>query len=419
MNASGISAPETSASERDPLVSVAEAIEHIRAGKMIIAVDDADRENEGDLMIAAETASVEAVNFMARYGRGLICVPMTEERANALELVPMVTEGTDPLGTAFTISVDAVKGVTTGISASDRANTIRALADTTSVPSDFSKPGHIFPLVAKKGGVLRRAGHTEAAVDLAALAGLEPMGVICEILNDDGTMARMPDLVRFAREHDLAIIAIQDLIAHRRRTEDLVVKVASIVLPNRFGDFRLHAFEEKLTGDIHLALALGSIDDGEPVLVRAHSECLTGDLFHSFRCDCGEQMEAALEMINREGRGVLLYMRQEGRGIGLKNKLKTYELQEKGLDTVEANAKLGFKADLRDYGIGAQILVKIGVRRLRLITNNPRKIIGLSAYGLTVEERVEMHMESRPENRRYLEAKRDKLGHMLRFLGEP
>jgi 3,4-dihydroxy 2-butanone 4-phosphate synthase/GTP cyclohydrolase II len=406
-------------SERDPMVSVEAAIELIRAGRMIIVVDDADRENEGDLVIAAEHASVEAVNFMARFGRGLICVPMTEKRADELELVPMVLEGNDPLGTAFTISVDASRGVTTGISAADRAATIRALANPASTANDFVKPGHIFPLVAKAGGILRRAGHTEAVVDLAEMSGLTPMGVICEILNDDGTMARMPDLVRFASEHDLSIITIQDLIAHRRRTEVLVERVASISLPNRFGAFRLHAFEEKLTRDIHLALTLGLVDDGGPVLVRAHSECITGDLFHSFRCDCGEQLEAALDMINQEGRGVLLYMRQEGRGIGLRNKLKAYELQEKGLDTVEANAKLGFKPDLRDYGIGAQILVKLGVTRLRLITNNPRKIIGLSAYGLTVEERVEMHLESRPENRRYLEAKRDKLGHMLRFLGEP
>jgi 3,4-dihydroxy 2-butanone 4-phosphate synthase / GTP cyclohydrolase II len=405
--------------ERNPMVGIDEAIALVRSGKMIIVVDDADRENEGDLVIAAEHASVEAVNFMARFGRGLICVPMTEKRADELELVPMVTEGNDPLGTAFTISVDAARGITTWISAADRAMTIRALASSASMSKDFVKPGHIFPLVAKTGGVLRRAGHTEAAVDLAMIAGLTPMGVICEILNDDGTMARMPDLVQFALTHGLSIITIQDLIMARRRTENLVEHVSTISLPNRFGAFRLHAFEEKLTRDVHLALTLGTIDDGAPVLVRAHSECITGDLFHSFRCDCGEQLEAALDMINQEGRGVLLYMRQEGRGIGLRNKLKAYELQEKGLDTVEANAKLGFKADLRDYGIGAQILVKLGVKRLRLITNNPRKIIGLSAYGLTVEERVEMHLESRPENRRYLEAKRDKLGHMLRYLGEP
>lgn len=395
------------------------AISEIRAGRLLIVIDDEDRENEGDLVLAADRVSTESINFMARFGRGLICVPMTEQRASKLDLVPMVTENTDPLGTAFTISVDAARDVTTGISVADRTRTIQLLADTAARPSDFIRPGHIFPLIAKVGGVLRRAGHTEATVDLATLAELSPVGVICEILNDDGTMARLPDLVKFAAEHGLKILTIRDLIAYRRRTEDLVKEVARIQLPNRFGPFGMRAFEETLTRDVHLALTLGPIDDGLPVLVRAHSECITGDLFHSFRCDCGEQLEAALEMIRSEGRGVLLYMRQEGRGIGLINKLKAYELQEHGLDTVEANQKLGFKADLRDYGIGAQILVKLGLSRIALITNNPRKIIGLAAYGLEITERVEMRMKSRPENRKYLEVKRDKLGHMLRFLGEP
>ena len=400
------------------LVTIPEAIDAIRSGQMIIVVDDAERENEGDLIVAAEKVTPEAVNFMAKFGRGLICVPITEERAAQLDLVPMVTDGKDPLGTAFTISVDAVKDTTTGISVADRTATIRALADSASTPLTFSRPGHIFPLIAKAGGVLRRAGHTEAAVDLASLAGLAPAGVICEIMNDDGGMARMHDLETFAAEHELHIITIQDLIAYRRRTEDLIQLAADIQLPTRFGLFNVKAYEEILTHDIHLALIRGNVSDGLPVLVRAHSECLTGDLFHSFRCDCGDQLEASLEQIDSEGRGVLLYMRQEGRGIGLRNKLKAYELQEKGLDTVEANARLGFKPDLRDYGIGAQILVKLGVTQLRLITNNPRKIIGLSAYGLTVVERVEMKHPVRNENRKYLEAKRDKLGHLLRFIGE-
>ncbi len=398
--------------------TVADAIEEIRAGRLLIVVDDEDRENEGDLIVAADKVTPEAINFMAKHGRGLICVPMAESRASRLDLVPMVTEGNDPLGTAFTISVDASRDVTTGISIADRTRTIRLLADPAAKPGDFVKPGHIFPLLAKVGGVLQRAGHTEAAVDLAQAAGLAPVGVICEILNDDGSMARLPDLIAFAAQHQMKILTIRDLIAWRRRKEDLVKEVARIQLPSRFGAFTLRAFEETLTGDVHLALTIGDLKSSPPPLVRAHSECITGDLFHSFRCDCGEQLEAAMEMIRNEGSGVLLYMRQEGRGIGLVNKLKAYELQEKGLDTVEANQKLGFKADLRDYGIGAQILVKLGLERIRLITNNPRKIIGLAAYGLEVVERVEMHLESRPENRRYLEVKRDKLGHMLRHLGE-
>jgi 3,4-dihydroxy 2-butanone 4-phosphate synthase/GTP cyclohydrolase II len=353
---------------------------------------------------------------MATHGRGLICVPLTEERARALELMPMVARGTDPLGTAFTVSVDAARGTTTGISIAERTTTIRGLANPAAVAIDFLRPGHIFPLVARTGGVLRRAGHTEAAVDLARMAGLDPSGVICEILNEDGSMARLPDLERFAETHDLRILTIRDLIEHRRKNEELVEEVAGIRLPTRFGLFNLRAFEDRISGEMHLALIRGTVDDGAPVLCRVHSECLTGDLFHSQRCDCGDQLEVALETIAREDRGILLYMRQEGRGIGLKNKLKAYELQEKGCDTVEANSMLGFKPDLRDYGIGAQILVRLGVRRLRLITNNPRKIIGLSAYGIEVTERVPLELGACDENRRYLEAKRDKLGHLLHTL---
>ncbi|MBL4888504.1 MAG: bifunctional 3,4-dihydroxy-2-butanone-4-phosphate synthase/GTP cyclohydrolase II [Candidatus Lindowbacteria bacterium] len=402
----------------DVLATIPEAVELIGKGKMIIVVDDEDRENEGDLVISAELCTKEDVNFMTKNGRGLICVPMKEDRANELDLVPMVSQGTDPLGTAFTVSVDLKEGTTTGISVDDRTKTIRALANFQTKSFDFSRPGHIFPLVAKKGGVLRRAGHTEASVDLAEMAGLRAVSVICEILNDDGSMARLSDLVTFAKKHDFRIVTIKDLIAFRRQTEELINPAAVVEMPTRFGMFKMHAFEEVLTGDMHLALVKGEVADGKPVLVRAHSECLTGDLFHSFRCDCGEQLEAALEFINKEGRGVLLYMRQEGRGIGLKNKLKAYALQEQGLDTVEANASLGFKADLREYGIGAQILVRLGLSKLRLMTNNPKKIIGLSAYGLTVVERVELPMQARKENQKYLEVKRDKLGHMIRKLGK-
>ncbi|RMH58286.1 MAG: bifunctional 3,4-dihydroxy-2-butanone-4-phosphate synthase/GTP cyclohydrolase II [Candidatus Hydrogenedentota bacterium] len=418
MNGERESAPSITPGKVSHVISIDEAVGRFRRGEMLIVVDDAERENEGDLVIAAEFVSEDAVNFMTKFGRGLICVPLTEERARELNLVSMVSNGTDPLGTAFTVSVDARVGTTTGISVADRTRTIRCLADPRTTEVDLTRPGHIFPLVAKRGGVLRRAGHTEAAIDLARLAGLHPVAVICEILNDDGTMARMSDLEKFAERHGLPIITIADLIAYRRRKEELIRPVASINLPTRFGRFLLHAFEETLTGDIHLALVRGAVDDGNPVLVRAHSECLTGDLFHSLRCDCGDQLETALRTIDENDRGVLLYMRQEGRGIGLKNKLKAYELQEKGLDTVEANWKLGFRADLRDYGIGAQILVRLGVRKLRLLTNNPRKIIGLKGYGLEVVERIEMPLVVRDENRRYLEVKRDKLGHMLRFLAE-
>lgn len=392
--------------------SIDEAIEEIRLGKMIVVVDDEDRENEGDLLMAAEKATPEAINFMATYGRGLICVPMTAKRIQALNLEPMVTNNTDPHGTAFTVSVDGCES-TTGISAHERAATVEILTNPESRPEDLHRPGHIFPLKAREGGVLVRAGHTEGAVDLARLAGMEPAGVICEIMNEDGTMARVPDLMDFVNKHELKIITIKDLIHFRRQREKLVEKVESIHLPTDFGDFRAVGYRSVLDGQDHIALVKGEVDDGAPVLVRVHSECLTGDVFHSRRCDCGDQLAAALEKIEQEGRGVLLYMRQEGRGIGLMNKLKAYKLQEEGKDTVEANLALGFPADLRDYGVGAQILVDLGISKVRLMTNNPRKIVGLEGYGLQVQERVPMEMAVKPENERYLSTKKVKLGHYL------
>ncbi len=394
------------------------AIEEIRQGRILIVVDDEQRENEGDLVMAAEFATPEKIAFFVRHTSGVICVSMPAERCDALHLPLMVERNEESFRTAFTDSVDLARGVTTGISAQDRAATIRALADPATKPADLARPGHIFPLRARPGGVLQRAGHTEAAVDLARLAGLHPVGVLCELVNEDGTMSRLPDLRRFAEAHGLKIATIRDLIAHRRRTEELIRPIAVVKLPTRVGEFQLKAFEETLTREIHLALVKGDVSDGGAVLVRVHSECLTGDLFHSFRCDCGDQLETSMEMIQNEGRGVLLYMRQEGRGIGLHAKLKAYELQEKGLDTVEANEQLGFKADLRDYGIGAQILVRLGVKRIRLVTNNPRKIIGLEGYGLSVVERVPIQECVRDENRRYLAAKREKLGHLLEDLAE-
>lgn len=392
--------------------TIEEAIEDIREGKMIVVVDDEDRENEGDLLMAAEKVTPEAINFMATYGRGLICVPLTAERIQALNLVPMVTHNTDPHGTAFTVSVDGYLS-TTGISAYERAATVKILVDPESRPEDLRRPGHIFPLKAREGGVLVRAGHTEGAVDLARLAGLQPAGVICEIMNEDGTMARVPDLMKFVEKHELKIITIKDLIRYRRQTEKLVQRIESVHLPTDFGDFRAVGYQSLLDGQDHLALVKGEVDDGDPVLVRVHSECLTGDVFHSRRCDCGDQLAAALEQIEKEGRGVLLYMRQEGRGIGLLNKLKAYKLQEEGKDTVEANLALGFPADLRDYGVGAQILVDLGITKVRLMTNNPRKIVGLEGYGLEVVERVPMEMPAKPENERYLSTKKMKLGHYL------
>lgn len=392
--------------------TIDEAIEDIRLGKMIVVVDDEDRENEGDLLMAAEKVTPEAINFMATYGRGLICVPMTASRIQALNLEPMVTNNTDPHGTAFTVSVDGVMS-TTGISAHERAATVKILMNPESRPEDLHRPGHIFPLKAREGGVLVRAGHTEGAVDLARLAGLEPAGVICEIMNEDGTMARVPNLMEFVEKHELKFITIKDLIHYRRQREKLVEKVESIHLPTDFGDFRAVGYRSLLDGEEHLALVKGEVDDGEPVLVRVHSECLTGDVFHSRRCDCGDQLSAALEKIEQEGRGVLLYMRQEGRGIGLLNKLRAYKLQEEGKDTVEANLALGFPADLRDYGVGAQILVDLGITKVNLMTNNPRKIVGLEGYGLEVHERVPMEMPTKPENERYLSTKKLKLGHYL------
>ena len=394
-----------------PFATVEEAIEDIRNGRMVVVVDDPDRENEGDLVIAAQFATPDAVNFMATHARGLICLCLTEERCEELGLPPMAQRNEAPLGTAFTVSVEAREGVTTGISAADRAHTIQVAIDPESTSHDLVQPGHVFPLRARDGGVLVRAGQTEAAVDLARLAGLLPAGVVCEIMNEDGTMARVPDLVPYCDRHGLRMITVADLIEHRRRTEKLVERVVSVRLPTEFGLFTAIAFRETLTGREHLALVMGEV--GENVLVRVHSECLTGDVFHSLRCDCGEQLEAALAAIAGEGRGVLLYMAQEGRGIGLLNKLRAYELQEKGLDTVDANLALGFAADEREWGIGNQILADLGITTMRLLTNNPKKVSGVEAYGLKVTEQVPIEMPPHPENVRYLAAKRDKLGHKL------
>jgi len=393
--------------------TVEEAVQAIREGGMAIVVDDEDRENEGDLVMAAQLVTPEAVNFMAKEGRGLICVPMSWEWAQRLELRPMVDPPRDHHETAFTVSVDARSGITTGISAHDRARTIRLLASPDSGPEDFLRPGHVFPLIARDGGVLRRAGHTEAAVDLCRLAGLHPVGVICEIMNEDGAMARLPDLAKFAARHNLPILTIAALIAYRKRREKLVERVAEADLPTRWGRFRIMTYKDLLTGQEHVALVKGEVGDKEPVLVRVHSECLTGDALGSLRCDCGDQLHRAMQMIDEEGKGVLLYMRQEGRGIGLANKLCAYRLQDEGLDTVEANLHLGYPPDLRDYGIGAQILVDLGVRKLRLLTNNPKKVAGLSGYGLVIVQQVPIEVEPNPYNLRYLKAKKEKLGHKL------
>jgi len=395
----------------DPVDSV---IADIRAGRIVVVVDDEDRENEGDLVMAAEKVTPEAVNFMARFGRGLICVPITTERAEQLGLQRMVADNRESQRTDFTVSVDAARGITTGISAADRAAAIRVLADPTSRPTDLVQPGHVFPLRAKPGGVLRRAGHTEASVDLAHLAGLQPAGVLCEILHDDGTMARLPELQRFRHEHRLKLCTIRDLIAYRRTSEKLVVREQIIRLPTAYGDFDLHMYRSILDDTHHLALVRGNITPDEPAMVRVHSECLTGDVFGSLRCDCGNQLHDALRQIDQAGQGVLVYMRRhEGRGIGLSAKIHAYKLQEQGLDTIEANEKLGFPAELRDYGIGAQILVDLGVRKMRFLSNNPKKIVGLEGYGLEIVELLPIRSAPNPHNERYLETKRDKMGHLL------
>jgi 3,4-dihydroxy 2-butanone 4-phosphate synthase/GTP cyclohydrolase II len=393
--------------------TIEEALEDIARGKMVILVDDEDRENEGDLCMAAEKVTPQAINFMAKYGRGLICLSLTPERVQQLKLPMMTDENTSPYGTAFTVSIEARRGVTTGISAHDRAVTIRTAIDPATRPEDLARPGHVFPLKAKPGGVLQRAGQTEGSVDLARLAGLYPAGVICEIMNDDGTMARVPQLMEFAKRHNLKIVTIKDLIHYRMRTERMVRRLAQVALPTAYGEFQAIAYSNMVDDNVHIALLKGQFGPKDKVLVRVHSECLTGDVFGSRRCDCGEQLHAALRMIQKEGKGVVLYMRQEGRGIGLANKLKAYELQDEGLDTVEANLKLGFKPDLRDYGIGAQILVDLGVRNMRLMTNNPKKIVGLEGYGLKVVERVPLEVKAHERNLLYLKAKKKKLGHML------
>jgi len=402
--------------DKTPFASIEEAIASFRRGEIVIICDDEDRENEGDFAIAAEKVSPAAINFMAKHGRGLICLALTEERCRTLELPLMVEDNTSTFGTAFTISIEARGKVTTGISAADRAATILTAIDPATRPEDLLRPGHVFPLRAKKGGVLKRAGQTEASVDLAALAGLMPAGVICEIMNDDGTMARVPDLTKVAQELGLMMITVSDLISYRLRHETLVRKIASPNLPTVYGDFRIHAYRSDVTGDENVALVMGEIDPEEPTLVRVHSQCLTGDIFGSCRCDCGPQLEQALNHIAEEGKGVLLYLLQEGRGIGLLNKLRAYELQEQGHDTVEANERLGFRPDQRDYGIGAQILRDLGVRKMRLMTNNPSKYVGLHGYGLEIVERLPLEVPPTDISRAYLRTKRDKLGHLLKLV---
>jgi len=409
-----------------PISSIEEALEDLSAGKMIIVVDDEDRENEGDLTIAAEKVTPEIINFMARYGRGLICLPMTGERLDELQIPLMVSHNTSAYHTAFCVSIEAKHGVSTGISAGDRCQTVLAAIDKKSKPDDLVRPGHMFPLRASPGGVLQRAGQTEAAVDLARIAGLYPAGVICEVMKDDGTMARVPDLKEFAAEHGLKIVSVADLIRYRLRNERLVTKVADAKLPTPYGEFKLMAFSTMSEPTSHIALVMGDIRPGETVLVRVHSQCITGEVFHSERCDCGPQLDLALRRIGKEGKGVLLYLHQEGRGIGLVNKVRAYELQDQGMDTVDANEHLGFKADQREYGIGAQILSAIGVRDIRLLTNNPRKFVALEAYGLRIVERIPIEIPATENSARYLMTKKQKLGHLLEMedmsiqqVGEP
>jgi 3,4-dihydroxy 2-butanone 4-phosphate synthase/GTP cyclohydrolase II len=400
------------------LSTIPEAIEDIKAGKFIIIVDDEDRENEGDLIMAAEKVTAEAINFMAKHARGLICMPVMGERLDELKIPMMVGDNTSKFSTPFTVPVEAKRRVSTGISAADRAETVRVIVDPASKPEDLAQPGHMFPLRAREGGVLVRVGHTEAVVDIARLAGLYPAGVLCEIMNDDGTMARLPQLEVMAEKFELKIISIADLIAYRRRHEKLVHRVAETKLPTKYGEFTAIAYKSDIDPDEHLALVMGDISTDEPVLVRVHSECLTGDVFGSLRCDCGEQVDVAMQRIAEEGRGVLLYMRQEGRGIGFHNKMRAYVLQDRGLDTVEANISLGFAADLRDYGIGAQILVDLGLNEIRFLTNNPKKIIGFDGYGLKVVEQVPIVITPNPYNLHYLETKQKKLGHNLEIITE-
>ena len=399
-----------------PIANVKEVLEDLKQGKMIILVDDEARENEGDLTIVAEKVTPDAINFMAKYGRGLICLALSPEIVEKLKLPLMVYDNRSPFKTAFTVSIEARQGVTTGISAADRAQTILTAVADDAKPEDLIQPGHVFPLRARKGGVLFRTGQTEGSVDLARLSGLSAAAVICEIMNEDGTMARMPDIEKFSKKHDLKIAAVADIIAYRMQTESFVHSAAETILPTPFGEFKAIAFSNDIDDYEHLALVKGDIDPEKEVMVRVHSECLTGDVFGSFRCDCGEQLKKAMEMVQKEGLGVILYLQQEGRGIGLVNKLRAYKLQDEGFDTVEANEQLGFEPDLRDYGVGAQILVALGVRKMRLITNNPRKIIGLEGYNLQVTGRVPIEIEPRPENRKYLLTKCQKLGHLMNIL---
>ncbi|HTL03573.1 MAG TPA: bifunctional 3,4-dihydroxy-2-butanone-4-phosphate synthase/GTP cyclohydrolase II [Vicinamibacterales bacterium] len=396
-----------------PFASVEDAIDAFRAGEMIIVCDDEDRENEGDLTVAADKVTPAVINFMAKHGRGLICMPMTGERLDELEIPLMVNQNTARLGTAFCVTIEAKHSTSTGISAGDRSATVQAAIDPRTKPTDLARPGHMFPLRAQPGGVLVRAGQTEAAVDLARIAGLYPAGVICEIMNDDGSMARVPELTKFAKRHRLLMITIADLIKYRMHTESMVRQVARAKLPTEHGEFQIHAFENTLDTQTHVALVYGEVGDGKDIIVRVHSQCLTGDVLHSIRCDCGAQLEAALERIAQEGRGVLLYLNQEGRGIGLANKIRAYELQDQGFDTVEANERLGFKADQRDYGIGVQILRDLGVRSMRLLSNNPRKLVGVEGYGLTVSEWLPLEIPASDSTRRYLKTKKDKMGHKL------